>query len=468
MRRDCGKGRDPVQARCHHAPRPAECRPDGGWTECIHHVNERTAVTCSRHTVPRFPSALAIRLALALLPWAAVTAADATTADATAALADAGAAAAAPARKTRENPLTAGLIWLARHQRDDGSWNGAAGTAGPAGGGVGDNDLVATALAVLCFVASGYDHQTPNLYRTTVRQAYAYILAHQQGDGGFGGTISTALGTAVLDNAIAMTGDASLQDPAMRGLSALRARQLPGGAWDAAAMGAEGDVQATAWCLLAELSGQAARFPASVNNDAVNAWLTTTFQAANPGWQSFDPGLDRADFPARAAASAAAMSASATPASATASAGSAIAAARLVTALVAIREAARDPIPQSASGAMPADALVAAGFTLRATMFATLSNRLVSPEAMQAANADAMTAYLGTLSLVLQRGSCWDPWYANVCDPLRSAQHGEPGDREGSWDPPATAPALTGGRAAVTALHILTLQLCLRYYAHDR
>jgi hypothetical protein len=80
----------------------------------------------------------------------------------------------------------------------------------------------ATAMAVLMYLGTGYDHKTPNKYRTVVAAGISWLTQHVVASD----LSSQALTAAVLAEAYAMTNDAELKEPAQRALTMLAERVI--------------------------------------------------------------------------------------------------------------------------------------------------------------------------------------------------------------------------------------------------
>lgn len=80
-----------------------------------------------------------------------------------------------------EDAVEMGLVWLAKQQRSDGSWS----LTGPyANGGVHENTIAATGMALNAFLGAGY-HQLEGKYAGNVQRGLNYLIRQQNSDGFF-------------------------------------------------------------------------------------------------------------------------------------------------------------------------------------------------------------------------------------------------------------------------------------------
>ena len=177
-----------------------------------------------------------------------------------------------------EAAVARGLRWLARHQNDDGSWSlnqfhRAGDCDGRCGGRGGHSDTGATSLALLPFLGAGQTHVSGN-YRTTVARGLNWLVAHQQDDGdlrgrGIGRMYAHGQSTIVLCEALAMTGDRQLADPALRAVQFIIDAQHAAGGWRYRP-GEAGDTSVLGWQVMALRSATTAgiRIPRDVFDGA--------------------------------------------------------------------------------------------------------------------------------------------------------------------------------------------------------
>jgi hypothetical protein len=178
-----------------------------------------------------------------------------------------------PARLPRESrhAIDLGLEFLARVQQDDGRWRfsdlrGVTPMAdAPA---TLRADAAATGLALMAFLAAGYDH-FDDRYQLVVHDGLAFLQRIQQRDGGFfpddatpEGQItrfySHGIATLALCESLGMTGDTKLRDPAQRALNLLTGSNDPARNMWRYQPGVNSDATATGWQLAALQTGQLA------------------------------------------------------------------------------------------------------------------------------------------------------------------------------------------------------------------
>lgn len=135
--------------------------------------------------------------------------------------------------------VVSALDWLARHQKDDGSW--AAGRA--------DYDAGVTGLAVLAFLGAGRSHRSPE-----VRKTLQWILDHQDIEGRIGGRVpkfmyNHLICALALVDAYGLTGSYLIKSDAQRAVDFAVAAQNPGSGWRYDVRGGESDSSVTGWGL---------------------------------------------------------------------------------------------------------------------------------------------------------------------------------------------------------------------------
>jgi hypothetical protein len=168
-----------------------------------------------------------------------------------------------------EAAVARGLRWLANHQNADGSWSLAdfrrAGDCNCSGGGAYTDKAAATSLALLPFLGAGQTHLA-GTHRDVVSRGLRWLIEHQAKDGDLRsaakerGMYAQGLGTIVLCEAFAMTGDEVLRQPAERAVAYIVAAQYDDGGWRymPSPHNLEGDTSVVGWQLMALQSARAA------------------------------------------------------------------------------------------------------------------------------------------------------------------------------------------------------------------
>ncbi len=163
-----------------------------------------------------------------------------------------------------ERAITSGLTWLKRQQKSDGHWELHQGYP-DAGFSYMKTDTGATALALLTFLGHGDTHQSGD-YKDVVARGLKWLRAIQdpatgdlhdmrQEEGRNPSFYAHSMATIVLCEALALTGDNELQQPAERAVKYLLESQHPvKGGWKYRVMNRPemvGDLSVTGWGLMA-------------------------------------------------------------------------------------------------------------------------------------------------------------------------------------------------------------------------
>jgi hypothetical protein len=150
-----------------------------------------------------------------------------------------------------EAAVARGLIWLAKQQKADGSWE--------LDGGV-KSRIAGTGIALLPFLAAGYTHKgapremhekdkkNPSKYPQQIDNGLKYLVAKQTASGNFGtdNMYEHAIASMALCEAFGMTNDARLRGPAQLAISFIVRAQHPGGSWGYTP-GTLGDTSVSGW-----------------------------------------------------------------------------------------------------------------------------------------------------------------------------------------------------------------------------
>lgn len=200
-----------------------------------------------------------------------------------------------------EEAVGRGLRWLTRHQSDDGSWSldrfhiGRSCTCGS--NAKLHSDAAGTSLALLAYLGTGQTHRTGR-YKSNILKGLNWLLGHQSSDGDLRaksdrptGMYAHAQATMVLCEALAISGDEKLQEPAQKAVDFLIEAQHPSGGWRYRP-GDQADTSVTGWQLAAIHAAQAAKL--SVPEEALvrAAGYLDTVQNADGHLYAYQPGRE--------------------------------------------------------------------------------------------------------------------------------------------------------------------------------
>jgi len=357
--------------------------------------------------------------------------------------------------RASESAVDAALRWFKRHQSPNGMWDSEKYhvncTETPkcepgTGHGSSDANVAMTGYAVLCFLGAGYDHKTPNKYKTTVEKGLEYLRSIQTADGNLGPrNYEHAVATMALGEAYAMTNDPDLKQPAQKGINVLIARQAKDSKGDAAYNGlgwdyVEGkaermDSSVTGWCIMALKSGLAGGLNVGNSMDGAKKWLRRHWEASNPDWKKLsDPYADTSNF-------------------------------------AYTWDSTSDKVEMGAPGSnhhdlAPVGALSAVflGHHAGDIMLETLCNHVMKYQFPAKYPCNTYYMYYNTLAVFQAGGPRWDKWNTTVRDMLVNAQRKGDGCFDGSWDFEGTM--FHGheiGRVLSTAYCCLSLEVYYRY-----
>lgn len=205
---------------------------------------------------------------------------------------------------TTEAAIHAGLEFLARHQRDDGSWSLVPFDRDePLHVYQIDSDTAATGLALLAFQGAGYNHQEFK-YADRMQRAIDWLIQHQSPDGCLyvpsdptsnqsALMYSHAIATLALTEAYGMTRDPTLEQPVKRALDYIAKTQDPRrGGWRyfADPKNRSTDTSVTGWMMMAIKSGQIAGIPVPERTEqGIEKWMTMAQDVDAPFRYRYNP-----------------------------------------------------------------------------------------------------------------------------------------------------------------------------------
>ncbi len=159
-----------------------------------------------------------------------------------------------------ERSVADGLQWLARQQLPDGGWS----LLRPySDGGTNENQLAATAMALLAFSGAGNTHQT-GTYQREVRRGLTFLLKKQDAQGWMAAAgadrqqmYAQAMATIAICELLGMTQDYNLREPAQKAIGFAERAQSSLGGWRYVP-GQDADVSVSGWFLMALISAKMA------------------------------------------------------------------------------------------------------------------------------------------------------------------------------------------------------------------
>jgi len=377
--------------------------------------------------------------------------------------------------KGSESAVDAALRWFKKHQSPNGLWDavnyyknctedpkcepGTEDHGGPA-----NYDVAMTGYALLCFLGAGYDHVTPNKYKSVVKRGIDYLVSVQKADGYLGErNYENAVGTMALAEAYALTNDPALKDPAQKGINQILAHQNKEGAamvaqagatvpppadpaygtgfgWDYVSPDTRNDSSVTGWNVMALKSGLGAQLNIGGGMDGAKRWLDVVWKKTNPDWAKLDPYTGESRFPYTYMTDTEACDIAGAPAP-------------------------NAPGPNgkdlSCVGGVCA---VFLGHHAGDPMLETLSNYIINHYVPTSWPPNVYYMYYNTLTMFQVGGEKWKKWNGSVRDVLVNAQRKGNGCFDGSWD--WTADSFIGGaagRVLTTAYTTLCLEVYYRY-----
>jgi hypothetical protein len=333
-----------------------------------------------------------------------------------------------------EEAIERGLEFLARYQREDGSWRLEDFGEAPRL----RSDTAATALALLSFQGAGYSHEQFK-YQQTCRKAITWLQSQQQPNGDLyrrmdeasdknAWLYSHAIASLALCEAYGMTQDESIRDAAQRSVNFLIESQDPNaGGWRyAPRIGS--DTSVTGWAMMALKSAELAglQVPGKVY-EGINRWLSGAEASVR------ERHLYRYNWQANT--------------------------------------------PETMHGRIPTPVMTSVGLLMRFY----LGWRRTTPDmqrgsdwlleqppdlgTIESPQRDTYYWYYASQVMFHMGGTRWRQWYSTLYPILIQSQEVE-GPYTGSWDPAGPIPDAWGpyaGRLYVTTMNLLSLEVTYRH-----
>ncbi|MFO0952246.1 MAG: prenyltransferase/squalene oxidase repeat-containing protein [Isosphaeraceae bacterium] len=329
-----------------------------------------------------------------------------------------------------EKAVEAGLAWIVRHQRADGSWSldyheqcvgGGCPSESPL-----ESDTAATGLALLPLLGAGHTHTEKSRYQGNVRRGLEWLVASQQPTGEMfvGGTViarmyTHAIATMALCEAYGLSGDPKLRGPAQRAIDFITESQNPEtGGWRYVP-GQSGDTSVFGWQMFALRSARLSGLRVSARvTRGCKTYLDLAAADRRKITYSYLPG-------------------------------------------------------RSASPVMTAEALLSRQYLGWPRDYPPLVKgaSMVAADLERSQSRNIYYWYYATQLLHNMQNDDWKKWNLRVRDGLVGMQTLGDGCSRGSWDPVSPQPdewadstrKLGGGRLFLTALSVLTLEVYYRY-----
>jgi hypothetical protein len=343
-----------------------------------------------------------------------------------------------------ENAVEAALRWFAKHQSPNGMWS--VGTyqincqddgpkCEPGKRANAEADTACSAYAILAYLGAGYDHITPNKFRTTVSNGVSWLLTQQKADGSFDDrNYAHSIALMAIAEAYAMTNDIRLKEPTQKGVDVLLSRQIKGSdyglGWDYRGPTTRCDSSVSGWCVM---SIKSASLGGGINigNGLIGAknWVEGAWKAANPNWKELDQ-YGESGFPYVWNSNS--NTAEARPG-------------------------------RESMGSLSA---VFLGYTQDNIMLSTMLNRTFNDWMPKAYPLNTYYMYYNTMAQFQAHAGTpkWEQWNANLLPVLLNSQRKDFACFDGSWDSEGTVfHGHETGRLLSTAYCTLTLEVYYRY-----
>jgi hypothetical protein len=327
-----------------------------------------------------------------------------------------------------EAAVARGLRWLASVQNRDGSWSLDSYDRSHREDNQGD--ALGTSLALLPFLGAGQTHEVGK-YKENVAKGLAWLIEKQDSNGDLraGSTRDAAMyahgqAAIVLCEALAMTGDEQLREPAQRAIDFIEEAQHSAGGWRYQP-GQAGDTSVLGWQLMALQSARAPEMGLNVSTDVL---VLADYYLDQAVFRSRGRGGEFAAMPTGS----------------------------LYTYL---------PKQGTATDAMTAEAILCRmylGWKRDDPRLIAAINWLAEEHPPSASDRNVYYWYYATQVMHHFGGEQWNRWNRKMREILVAGQELK-GDRAGSWKANGDRWGAQGGRIYVTSLSVCTLEV---YYRH--
>ena len=329
-----------------------------------------------------------------------------------------------------EKAVEAGLGWIARHQRPDGSWSlnyhDQCVEAGCPNESCLETDAAATGLALLPLLGAGHIHTEKSRYQANVRKGLGWLIDHQQSTGelfiggiGIARMYSHAIATMALCESYAISRDPKLRGPAQRAIDFIaQSQNAENGGWRYVP-GQYGDTSVFGWQMFALRSARLGglRVPRNVTR-MCRTYLDLAAADRKKVTYSYQPG-------------------------------------------------------RAATPVMTAEALLTRQYLGWPKDYPPLVKgaSMVADDLIQSKARNIYYWYYATQLLHNMQNDDWKRWNVRVRDGLVAMQTTAGGCQSGSWDPnspqrdewASTEGKIGAGRLFLTSLSVLTLEVYYRY-----
>jgi len=371
--------------------------------------------------------------------------------------------------KGSEGAVESSLRWFKRHQSANGSWesdkyyqNCTEGAKCEPGGNSGfhgsDCNVAMTGYALLCFLGAGYDHKTPNKYKTTVKKGIDWLLSVQNKDGYMGKrNYEHPVATMALAEAYAMTADPELRGPTQKGIDQVLAKQnqmvakpnqdkskaggsyASGMGWDYVGPNDRNDSSVTGWNIMALKSALAGGLNVGKSMEGSKNWLEDHWKASNTAallpppaqgqwkeWKDITP-YDQSRF-------------------------------------AYVWHHDKNTLEGGGREAIGLTCAVFLGHMSGDVMAESLANTVMATQVPTRFPTNTYFMYYNTMAIFQMGGDRWIKWNGAVRDLLINAQRKTTDCYDGSWDWTAgDFPGADVGRVLTTAYCTLSLEVYYRY-----